>query len=290
MKITLVVFGNEKYSDSLQRLYRQAKHAGIFSNIYLVNESVLMQDTDFYEENPNILNEDLSGYGGWLWKSYIIESAFKKFPESDFFLYVDCGVEININNKTVSRFFDYIRIADNDNIMAFRNREQERQLGHCSVIDNIFPEGKDTKQFEANFILLKNNSFSLKIIKEWQNECRKNNYYNLLTYDKMQCCELFAFHISDQTILSLVLKKNGIEGIPDEAGWYFPSPTISINIKENMQRYPFFMARNPFGTSMLGKCVAYKTSNKSAFGRKNGEFRVCMSGTPEECNNFIRVR
>ena len=286
----IVVFGNKKYYNSLERFCKQAKNVGIFYNIYAVDEMVLKNDTLFYVENEYILNSDIEGYGGWIWKPYIIESAFKKFPDSDFFLYIDCGAEININYKTIKRFHEYIEIANNDNVLAFRNREEERRLAHCSVIDNIFPEGRDSKQFEANFILLKNNSFSLEIIKEWKHECRNNNYYNILTFDKGQCCDLFGFHLHDQPVLSLLLKKININGIPDEAGWYFPSQTISINARDNIKKYPFFMARNPFGYSVLGKCVAYKTANKSAVNRQGSEFKVCMNGIPEKCNNFIRVR
>ena len=104
MKITFVVFGNKKWEDALGRITAQAKELNIFSNIYSVNESTLDKDTAFYKQHNDFVNTGIDGYGAYIWKTYILESAFNKFPDSDFFMYLDSGSEFNVNNKTKNRF------------------------------------------------------------------------------------------------------------------------------------------------------------------------------------------
>lgn len=261
MKTTLVSFGNRPWENAIKRLSAQAKDSLLFNNIFILNEETLDKETSFNKENYDILFPPMSvpGYGLWLWKSYILEKAFEKFPDSDFFMYLDSGSELNITEKTKKRFYDYVEIADSKNIFGFRNNDVEANLSHCSVIDRIYIEGKHTLQFEANTLIFKNNNASLDIIKEWKSLCRENKYRNILTLGSKKCCDLYGHHLHDQSVLSCLLKKNGIEGIYDEGSWYLPSHSVSSSMEENRDKYPIFTARNPFDYSIVDRnCLRYK--------------------------------
>jgi hypothetical protein len=268
MNICLIVFGNKPWENALNRVSNQAKSLEIFSNIYRVDSEVLNNDTTFLKEHLDFVNTGVRGYGAWIWKTYILESAFKKFPDSDFFMYLDSGSEFNINNKTKKRFFEYFEIADSKTVFGFRGRDVEAILGHCTVINNIYPEAKYTNQFEANTLIFKNNKNSLDIIKTWEQKNIENNYYNV-NPSKEKCCDIFAIHLEDQPVLSCILKKEGIEGIPDEGSWYMPSKSVYDTVEENIDMYPIFTARNPFKGLMIGKCLKY-TSHVICIHSKDG--------------------
>jgi len=279
--ITLVAFATDNWSNAAKRFYDQATKTNIFSNIYIVDEETMKKDTDFFKYHLEFTKECSTGFGGYIWKPYILESAFKKFPESDFFMYLDIGSEFNINKNTISRFYEYVSNADKNNIFAFVNRDNERCLSQCSVIDRIYSDAKYSNQFEANTLIFKNNLFSLNIIKEWKEKCVEDNYFNVFPNPKIKCCEYAGegeslIHIYDQSVLSCILKKYAIAGVLDEASWYLPSASVSEDIRLNVKKYPIFTARNPFLYSVIGKCVQYKN------------FPICYHDTL--CDDIIHVR
>ncbi len=279
MKVTLIAFGNKKFAEAIDRFKSQAKSLNFFTNIYVLDEESLGKETDFIKDNYGFINSEVPGYGAWIWKSYIIEKAFEKFSNSDFFMYLDSGSEFNVNEKTIGRFTEYFNIADKVGLFAFRNRDQEANLSHCSVIDRIFPEAKHTLQFEANTLIFKNTKKNLSLIKEWKSLCIENNYWNVNPYS-YKCCDLFGASLHDQSVLSCLLKREGYEGIPDEASWYLPSYSVYDTISSNRLKYPIFTARNPFNYSIINKdCLRYK------------EFSTCKHNDENfDCEQTLKVR
>lgn len=278
MKITLISFGNKAFEPSKVRLYEDAKNTGLFDNIYISGEKELKKDTKFFQDHASILSDKFPGFGGWVWKTYLIESAFKKFPDSDFFVYIDCGSEFNINERSKKRFNDYLDISDEESVLAFRNRDPEYRLSHCSVIENIFPQGRSSNQFNSGLIFLKNNKESLDIIKEWKKYCIEDNYKNLFFDEQERCCNNLSIHLPDQSVFSLIMKKNYKDGILDESDWYLPSTTVSRNFYENAYKYPIFHARNIFDHKIAGQCLNYKN------------FKICVCPNTMFCSRSITVR
>jgi hypothetical protein len=276
--ITLISFYTEEWKNAYRRFYKHAKDLNIFSNFCILNSVELEKETNFETINKLLINNNPTGFGLFLWKSYIIEYAFNKFPESDYFFYLDIGTEFNINKKTINRLYEYVEDANKNSIFAFRNRDLEENLTHCTVIDNVYPNARNSKQFNAGALILKNNDTSLNIIKEWKKECVKDNYYNLLDNKIDKCCSSWdGDHLHDQSVLSCILKKHGIDGIIDEADWYIPGESTSKSISKNRNQYPLFFARNPFLKSILYKeCINYK------------QFTTCKHGN--NCPNVLTVR
>jgi hypothetical protein len=83
-------------------------------------------------------------------------------------------------------------------------------------------------------------------------------------------------NLSDQAVLSPILKKNNIYGIPDEADWIQCSPE-SIDV--NLEKYPVFNARNIAEESVVNRCLKYFDSIKCRH-----------SDSGQDCPNLLILR
>lgn len=280
MNIALVSFASQKWESAAFRFLNQATNTKIFSSIKVFTEDELRNKTLFFQDNEQFVKNHPLGFGGWVWKPYILNWAFDEYADADYIMYLDIGSEFNFNSITIKRFYEYIEMAKKYNVFAFRNRDLEQNLTHCSVIDNIYSEAKDSRQFEANTLIFKNNNFAKEIVLEWLFFCREKDYFNINPINKYQCCKYWGgTHLHDQSILSCILKKRNIEGLSDEASWYLPGYSVSTSIKYNSSNYPIFTARNPYSYSIKDKCLGYK------------EFYICRhSDDNSMCEERLQVR
>jgi hypothetical protein len=194
-------------------------------------------------------------------------------------MYLDAGSELNVKPSTEKRFNEYFSIADDRGLFAWTNRDNEERLSRCSVIDRIYPPARGTSQFEGGTLIFKNTQWSLDLITQWKYESMRDNYYNVNPQYSEPCCEYFGSHLAEQSVLSCILKKEGIAGIHDEASWYLPSHSVFNDVKSNRDAYPLFSARNKTGKSLIDKdCIAYK------------EHIVCIHGLGSSCAELARVR
>jgi hypothetical protein len=273
MNISVVTFGDEKWSGALKRITLQLKETGLFTNIVsLDKESLEVFCKEFKLENLDMVKEkEKEGYGGYLWKPYIIEKMFYEYPESEYFIYIDSGTEINIDNDSMTRkrFLEYIEYANKFDVFCFKNRDSEKMFSHCEEIKDIFPGASESRGHHAGFIILKNSNKSLQLIKDWKKWGIKDNYKYLFQKYNYRCCDNYFRGLHDQSIFSCLLKLNGISGIDDEADWYHEGYSIFNNIWEN-NMYPIFFARNSTDKSIMGKCLVYNKQVKHS----------------EKCNSF----
>jgi hypothetical protein len=274
MNAVLLSFADPVWEDSFIRIKKQIEPFDQIKYIDFFNIDKLDKKTLFFKNNPDLLQKRPYGYGAWVWKTYIIENAFNEYKDADFFIYSDSGNEFNFNSESYTRLNEYIDIADHKNIFAFYSQYKELQMAHCSVVNSIYPDSKNTNIINAGFLIIKNNEISKNIIKEWQDNCRVNDYYNVEAY-KEKCCDMYMNNLSDQAVLSSVLKRNGIFGIKDEADWIQCSEDT---ILDNSKKYPVFNARNKTSISIMDKCLKYFDSIK------------CIHNSNDLCDNMLILR
>jgi hypothetical protein len=99
------------------------------------------------------------------------------------------------------------------------------------------------------------------LINQWSFYIKNNNYENILI-ENSKCCDRYYKNLYDQSVFSCVLKKNNVDGIPDEFDWYFNSQKVFNNLEDNIVKYPIFNARNKNQYSIINKCVKYHDSVK----------------------------
>jgi hypothetical protein len=283
MKIALLSFSTDDWSESIERAKDYNDNQIFYKKILLTQSTIEEYVPDFYFKNRYIIdNYKEYPFMGNTWKSDIIKTAFEKEKDVDFFLYSDSGNEFNINSETINRFYEYFSLADDLGILSMINRDSEKTLSHCSVINRIYPEAANTNQRNTGTLFIKNNKKSLDVINEWDFYIKNNNYENIITSNE-KCCNYFYKNLYDQSVLSCVLKKNKIAGIPDELDWYFESEKVYDSLEDNLKKYPIFNARNKNKYSLLNKCVKYHNSAK--------HIKLCNKfGTNEDCFNIEITR
>ncbi len=238
MSINLVSFADNIYIRSIQRIEREAKAINVFKNIFCWSENDL--DVSFREKHKNKLISRSKGYGHWIWKPQIILQALNKLEFNDFLLYVDAGCKINIEGR--ERLLQYIEMAKNDisGICIFDTIPMPEYMW-CKAdlytfLDYTKLEQLSTNQLGATAFILKKSIKTVNLVKKWLYVCEFDNYR--LVDDSPSFIpnhSEFKDHRHDQSIFSILCKKNGCVSLPDET--YFPEEW------HNNTKYPIHALR-----------------------------------------------
>ena len=221
-KIIFFAFATKDLSNSVKRLKTQALVSNFYDQIKILNNS------DIDKRGNKILSNfsKKRGYGYWFWKPYLILKIFKTMKEGDILHYADVGCHINKNGY--KKFNEYIKIINKDNkgILAFqyyplknKNRmefpkRQEYKYTKADLL-NFFGFLRNKKiiesgQFWAGNFFMKKNSFTISFLKDWLNIFENN--YELVddSPSKITNRKDFIENRHDQSIFSLLCKKNKI--------------------------------------------------------------------------------
>lgn len=98
-----VSYGNENYSESLERLRKMAIATGRFDEVIINRETDL---PEFILKHP--LMHYSRGGGYWLWKPYVILSVLKQCGPEDIVVYCDGGNEV-FPDREWEKFFKLLR-------------------------------------------------------------------------------------------------------------------------------------------------------------------------------------
>lgn len=93
-----------------------------------------------------LTNQRGSGY--WIWKPYLILKKLEEISDADIVIYVDAGCELN--NKGLSRFDEYINMANKNGNLAFQLCHAEKtwtkfdlvEYMGCTQQDNLLNSGQ----------------------------------------------------------------------------------------------------------------------------------------------------
>ena len=159
-------------------------------------------EPEYYEKHKEILSLK-KGSGYWLWKPYFILKTLKMMPENDVLLYLDSS---SVFRDGIYKLLD---LAKNNNIVLFPNYHNNRSFIKRAIITEIANNDDsilDKVSIEGNIILLRNNSKTRELIKEWLTYCEN---HELLT-DALSANEYTDFKENrhDQAILSALYHKN----------------------------------------------------------------------------------
>lgn len=218
-----VTFGDMRLKEARCRIRCQAEKMGVFgSRIRIFSEKDLSRD--FCEKMGDRLVPGSRGFGYWCWKPHIISCVLDEMPEGDVLLYADIGCHLNI--KGLKRLEEYKRFAIEHGVVAF----QFRALGDRAVFDyssHFYPEKQWTKmdaavhfnavcsdildsgQVQACVIVMHNTRFVRNFIKVW--ESCYFEHFELVddTPSVVKNDSMFVENRHDQSIFSLLCKKNG---------------------------------------------------------------------------------
>lgn len=207
-------FADSKLSKSSNRIKKQAKKMNLFNDIFIFSEKNICEPLTI--RITEIINKTNSkrGYGYWCWKPYLIKDVLTKIPEDSFLLYTDTGCHLNYKGR--NKLLQYISLAKKNDIVVSKINDSnfsEKQYSKMDTILQFDYKKNDRKledgQIQATFLIIKNSEYSKKIISQW-NDCfspPQSHYFD----DSKSINENFhefKEHRHDQSLLSLILKKN----------------------------------------------------------------------------------
>ena len=228
--ITLLAFATLDLKRSIQRLKMQALESNYYDDIKIITSKDLDPEAQIFI-NKILKNNGKRGYGYWFWKPYLILKTMNNLHEKNIIHYVDIGC--HINNFGNNKFENYISILDDDdvNLLAF----QYYPLNDKKFSDIDFPkreEFKHTKadlldyfqflnnkkithspQFWAGSFFIKKSKFSISFVKEWLDVFEKNFHLINDSPSKLQNLPGFLGNRHDQSVFSLLCKKNFIKSL-----------------------------------------------------------------------------
>lgn len=212
MQIHLVNYATDRFLKAQKRLNRSARKFGIDHCLSYTNRDILQ--TEFYQKNKDILNQE-RGAGYWLWKPYIILQALEQANEGDIIIYSDSGAEIIASLQPLVDlclkrngliFFQvpcYTKTFVNKSwtkrdcfILMEADNETFHQARQVAGSPSLFIKNKVNIDFVRRWLSYCEDP---RIITDQPNACGKRNYPEF--YD----------HRHDQSVLSILVKKHGLE-------------------------------------------------------------------------------
>ncbi|MGG3625214.1 hypothetical protein ABES25_16870 [Bacillus gobiensis] len=206
MKI-LINYADEKYKRTQKFNSWTGKHIGKLDKVYSFGPEDI--DKEFYNKNKHILDIK-RGNGLWLWKPYFILKVMEECEEGDIVFYCDSGAFFIRNINALIETIDCekkIWVSDIPLLEVCFTKPSCFQIMNC-VTDNY----KYTNQIQATFFMTINCKDTRDFVKKWLTLCCD---YNLLSpeegkHKKGNSRRNFVSHREDQSILSLLCKKEGI--------------------------------------------------------------------------------
>jgi hypothetical protein len=214
-----ISYADAAFKQSQDLHVKMARKKGRFDKVIAYSKDDL--DEEFKENNKEILSMPRGGY--WIWKSHIINMTLDKMKEGDYLLYSDAGAVINHSVYKLIKVME----KNNDDIMVFEVYGRKEITYTKRDVYTYFQyetgECINSNQIMATFILIKKDIRTEKIFKEYEEACVQPNLLldgkNILGKDNF---DQFQEHRHDQSILSVLLKKNGVKPYrdPSQFGLY----------------------------------------------------------------------
>lgn len=164
-------------------------------------------DIDFKTKYDHILSQKRGG-GYWLWKPYIILKTLAKVNEGDYVIYCDSGA---FYTDKVDKLIEAMK-KYNDDLMAFElpliekqwTKKETFQLMDCN--DELYLEDN---QILATYFVIRKSNYTIDFFNKYFEYCKDERI--LTDYmDKDNQYKCFIEHRHDQSIFSLLCKKEGI--------------------------------------------------------------------------------
>ena len=209
MKKHFITFGGggQNYYDAVNRLVNQVKELNLFDNIHYLTDKDLQNDDYFWQKHSSFILNNKRGYGYWLWKPYVIKKTIEKMNDGDILLYLDCGCEIDIQNK--QNLINNFNIVKKDYIIGTNTKHPEKHWNKMDLVHKLnMLDDKylNSVQRQAGVVLYLICDKTRKLINEWYDiGCDYNNIDDSPSIKPND--QNFKQHRHDQSIFSLLTKK-----------------------------------------------------------------------------------
>ena len=222
----VVTFGSTpEWTPSLKRLQYQTSRSKVFNGFEGYTDRWIYEHYKKSDATLKFIEENQRGFGLWFWKAEIILDTFKRKPDVEGVLYSDAGCELNINPNSKSKLLEYLKLANEKNGLAFELPFKEIEWTEPFVVQEIYPMlAEEDLQIAGGILFFPNNPNSVRILLDWsENNFKKEHSFlrgKPLESTKYSQNSRVIEHRFDQSIISLIWKKNKLFTIPDETFWH----------------------------------------------------------------------
>jgi hypothetical protein len=252
----VVSFGSSPdWLPALKRLKLQTSKSKIFKYFEGYTDKWVYEQYGQSQTTIEFIEQNKRGFGLWFWKAEIILDVFKRKPEIEGVLYIDAGCEININPTSKIRLLEYIKLANEKNGLAFELPFKEIEWTEPFVIQEIYPKLSATElQIAGGILFLPNTTKSLQVLQDWSINNSKKEYSLLRGKSPNNGTDELnsgvVEHRFDQSIISLIWKKNSLFTIPDETFWH-------PNWIQTGANYPIWATRSKLRISFQSNKIVF---------------------------------
>jgi hypothetical protein len=239
MNLHLISFGapEQKYAYTRNRFYNEALNLGVFKSIKVLSDIESFDYTKELLDHKDFLYST-RGFGYWIWKYFLISEMMKEIESDDILMYCDSGCTLNPNG--LNRLQYYVNLAYEKGSLVFDVGHPEFKYTKMDTYKRVFGndfENLETNQICATAFFLKNNDTNKKIIEEIKKISTENKYHYVSdAISNLENDSRFLEHRHDQSIFSLISKKNNFFVMNDETYW---NPDWNVSGKN----YPIWATR-----------------------------------------------
>jgi hypothetical protein len=211
------------WPEASSRVKQQVMNFSSFSNIVTDSDlRWLLDDQSFardWKQHLSFMSENSRGFGYWLWKPLVLKHLSRLFPDQGI-AYFDAGCEFNINWVSKTRMNKYLKDSWREGPSIFGMDHLENVWSKADSIQRIFPEQmtNPTGQVSASVIFLPPGSDREKLMRDWFEFAIEDDYHLLNdSISHLINHSNFIEHRHDQSLLSLLFKKNHYRILRDES-------------------------------------------------------------------------
>ena len=237
MAISLVTFGDVKFTDALRRLEHEAVASGFFDTVSIVRPSDL--GAAFWRRHGRFVSANTHGYGYWIWKPWILLKALRESAPGDFIVYLDADYKVDPAGAQLFSHYRQMASESEVGLLAFQIERLEKHHTKGDMFRRLDAwHLGDTPQVRGGRIVARNGPASVAFMEEWLSVVED---YRLLSDAPSEVPNDpgFVAHRHDQSALSLLAKLRGAALLyaPDtDTGE--PAPFVSAHLKGKLPR-PF---------------------------------------------------
>ena len=223
------------YHKAVNRICNEAKDLNFFDKIIGKTDLDLKNDYEFWSMHQKFIEENKTGYGFWLWKSYLIKKQLEEMNFNDILIYCDAGCQLNKNG--LDRLNKYVGLVNESEygIIGFQMGYIEHSWTKMDTIIELDGlKESESGQLVGGIVILRKCDHTIDLVNKWYSY--GSNYH--LIDDSMSIQpndKIFKDHRHDQSIFSILRKKYGCIILPDE--------TYFFNWEEDGKKYPIWAKR-----------------------------------------------
>jgi hypothetical protein len=254
MKVKLVTFsdGSHGLRAAGKRLVKQADATGWFHypSEHWTLKTLRTKMPEFAMVHQEFMKEHPKGLGLWIWQPAILSYLVSQLDEGEVVVLMDAGCQLNSTKESDLRFNEYLDLCRtndmvlmqlNDNSFGFSD-VTDAAWTKRSVLEVLDPAStiRLSNQVQSGIIFAAKSVRSEEVIRKWVDYSLGYNYSYLLSPSESEPqSKEFIQHRWVQSIISLIVKSEGIVPLADETYFY---PNWSDGLK-----FPIWAMRNRSG-------------------------------------------